>query len=72
MCCYGDDDDWSSNGGSVIVAWCSGGSIRWCSGGLNGDGLNGGDKAVQRWLWWRFTGGSDRCSGGFDKCSERM
>ncbi|GJR78919.1 integrase, catalytic region, zinc finger, CCHC-type containing protein [Tanacetum coccineum] len=47
---------------SVIVAWCSGGSSRWCSGGLNGDGLNGGDRAVQRWLWWRFTGGSDWCS----------
>ncbi|GJS31072.1 hypothetical protein Tco_0491692 [Tanacetum coccineum] len=32
----------------VIVAWCSGGSIRWCSGGLNGDDLNGGDWAVKR------------------------
>ncbi|GJX67908.1 methionine S-methyltransferase [Tanacetum coccineum] len=42
---------------SVIVAWCSGGSSRWCSGGLNGDGLHGSDRAVQLWLWWRFSGG---------------
>ncbi|GKB39262.1 Toll/interleukin-1 receptor domain-containing protein [Tanacetum coccineum] len=32
---------------SVIVACCSGVSIRWCSGGLNGDGLNCSNRAMQ-------------------------
>nr|GEW52124.1 hypothetical protein [Tanacetum cinerariifolium] len=35
-CCYGDDENWPPMVVCVIVAWCSGGSIRRYSGGLDG------------------------------------